>query len=388
MKILVLHNAYREFGGEDAVVRDEVQLLTQAGHDVQVFLRDNHEIDLQPVWRTAMETIWSRRSRQATTDLIDAFEPDVVHVHNTFALLSPSVLWAADRRGVPVVATLHNFRLACLAASFNRDGQPCEDCRGKVPWRGVIRACCRGSHLQSGVLAASTLSHRLLGSWRDRVQRFVVLNEWAVPFFVSAGLPAHRLKVRPNFSPTRPEIDLDRPRDGLLFVGRVTHDKGAGVLAAALVDSPGLALTVIGEGPAASLFKGTAARLLGAQPPEEVAAHMARATCLVLPSLAYEQFPRVIAEAFASGLPIIAADRGPLARLVIDGHTGLICQAGDPADLARKMHWAASNPVLMRQMGRNAIAFHASTLSPQASLDQLLGIYREARMERLSRGDR
>lgn len=377
MKVLVVHNAYQQRGGEDAVVDDECRLLTENGHDVRCYLRHNDELDLLPHWRAAVDAIWSARSYRDVAALMARFRPDVLHVHNTLARVSPAVIWAAARAQVAVVVTLHNARLACLEGTLLRAGQTCTDCLGHLPWRGVLHACYRGSRWQSGVLAASTITHRALGTWRDRVQLFIALDSASVPGFVAAGLPAQRIRVRPNFAwPVAADGTVQR--HGGLYVGRLAPEKGVRVLAQALQRLPGLPLEVIGEGPEKAVLQQAGATLLGALPPAEVQHRMRRAAYLVIPSITQEQFPRVLAEAFAAGLPVLAAAKGSLASLVEPGRTGLHHRPGDVAGLAESLAWAQAHPRELATMGEAARAIHAQRYAPEAAHRSLLEIYAEA----------
>lgn len=377
MKVLLIHNRYRQRGGEDAVVDDELRLLREGGHAVRLYERHNDDIDARPLTGAA-EMLWSQRSRREVLALLDAWRPDVAHVHNTLALVSPSVLGAVRARRVALVATLHNHRLACLEGSFHRNGAVCTRCLGHAPWAGVVHGCWRGSKPQSALLAASLLLHRGLGSWTRHVQRFIVLSAAAVPRFVAGGLPAARLRVRPNFAWDAAPGAEGQPRAGGLYVGRLAAEKGVAVLADALARSPGLALDVIGDGPQRALLHGSAARLLGALPAAEVAQHMQRAAWLVLPSTTLEQFPRVLAEACAAGLPVIASRLGALAEWVHDRRTGLLFEPGDGAALAERLAWAEAHPQAMRAMGDAARELHRRHLGPQSALASLVAIYEEA----------
>lgn len=379
MKVLVVHNAYQQRGGEDAVVDDECRLLAEHGHEVRRYVRHNDELAALPRWRAATQAIWSRRSRADVAALIAQVRPDVLHVHNTHARVSPAVIWAAAQARVAVVATLHNFRLACLEGSLLREGRPCEACVGHLPWRGVVHACYRGARQPSAVLAASTVTHRVLGTWREHVHRFIVLDAASVPRFVAAGLPMGRIRVRPNFAWPLASAPGPAPaRSGGLYVGRLAPEKGLRVLAQALQLSPGLPFEVLGEGPERAMLQQAGATLHGERPPAEVQHHMQRAAYLVVPSITQEQFPRVLAEAFAAGLPVLAAAHGPLANLVADHQTGLHCRPGDAADLAAKMTWAQAHPQEMAAMGDLARALHAERYAPEAAHRSLLAIYQEA----------
>lgn len=378
LRVLVVHNRYRERGGEDAVVDDEQRLLASRGHVVYRHERHNDEIALQPAWRTVADAVWGRRSLHELRALVDAVQPDVIHVHNTWALLSPSVLWAAEGRGIGVVATLHNHRLACLEGTFQRDGAVCRACLGQVPWRGVLAGCYRGSRVQSAVLATSIVVHRRRGSWTRPVHRYLVLNDGARATFEAVGLPPERLRVRPNFAWPVAEPAVPLQRQGGVFVGRLSTEKGAGVLAAALALRPGLPLTVIGDGPRRAALAAAGATGLGVLAPTEVPAQLLRAAWCVIPSVTVEQFPRVLAEACAAGLPVIASRLGPLAEWVRDGETGLLVEPGQPQALADAMAWAESHPQQMATMGAAARRLHAEHLGPDAAARSLEAVYREA----------
>jgi glycosyltransferase involved in cell wall biosynthesis len=379
MKVLVVHNRYRERGGEDAAVDDEIRLLREHGHELRLYERSNHQIDEQPRWRSAAETLWSGRSAREVGRLIDDWQPDLVHVHNTFALVSPAVLGAAARRGTAVVATLHNYRLGCLEGTFLRDRSICELCLGKLPWRGVAWGCYRSSRAQSAVLAGSLMLHRALRSWQRHVHRFIVLSEGARGRFERIGIPRERISVRPNFAWAPPSAPAAAaPREGGLYVGRLAREKGIAVMCAALARASAARLTVVGDGPERDLLAATRARWLGPLPSAAVQQQMLRAAWLVVPSITLEQFPRVLAEAYAAGLPVIASDLGPLAEWVHEGRTGLLFEAGNAAALAERFAWAESHPQQMREMGEQARRVYERALDPAAAYRSLIEVYRSA----------
>lgn len=376
MRVLIAHNAYQQRGGEDSVVADEAALLRAHGHEVE--LLSAHNDDIAGLGRVELlrRTLWSRPAAGEMRARCAAFRPDVVHVHNSFPLLSPAIHWAAAEAGVPVVQTLHNFRLLCPQAMLLREGRVCEDCVGRLPWRGAVHGCYRGSVAQSAVLAGMLTLHRGLGTWQRRVNRFIALNDFCRAKFIEGGLPAERIAVKPNF------VDLpapaEGPREGLLFVGRLSPEKGLDVLAAAAREAR-LPVTVVGSGPMQqALAAEPMLDLQGALPMEQVLARMRSAAALVMPSVWYENFPRTLVEAWACGLPVIASRLGAMAELIEDGVTGLLFEAGNAVALAQKLQWAREHPEALAAMGRRAREHYAICYTAERNLQQLMKIYEEA----------
>ena len=377
-RILVVHNAYQQRGGEDTVVEAEVDLLRKHGHAVATYSRHNVELNTMSRAEAAITTFWSQASASHVAKLIDDFRPDVMHVHNTFPLISPSIYWIARGRRVPVVQTLHNFRLVCPQGMLLRDSKPCEDCVGHAPWPAIRHACYRGSRPQTAVLAGMLASHRAAGTWQRAVTTYIALTEFSREKLVAGGLPRDRIRVKPNF------VDLPagrkERREGFLYVGRLSHEKGVEVLAGA-ASRAGLArpIAVAGSGPLAQLVDGAPGlRALGALDLSGVHFHLQRTLALVLPSICYENFPRTIAEAFACGTPVIASRLGAMRELVSEGETGLLFEPGDPADLASKLRWAEANPAALSRMGDHARTHFEAHWSAEVNLVQLVGIYSEA----------
>lgn len=385
MKILVVHNSYQQAGGEDAVVASEVELLRAHGHEVECYGRSNHEIGAMSRLALARDTLWSPRSTEELTQLIARFAPDVMHVHNTFPLISPAAYWAADAAGVPVVQTLHNFRLLCPQAMYLRQGKVCEDCAGTVPWRGVVRGCYRDSIPQSLVLTAMLTMHRTLGTYRSKVARYIALSEFGRDKFIAGGLPAGRIVVKPNFVDFEPPVETQR--EGFLYVGRLSPEKGvallADVLSAQAASAGGMHLRVAGTGPEAACLEGIpGVAMLGGLDGGQVRAEMGRAQALVMPSVWYEGFPRTLVEAYGCGLPVIASRLGALPELVEEGVTGLLFEPGNAADLAMKMQWAQAHPAEMAEMGRRARRRYEERYTAEHNYAQLLAIYRAVIEER------
>ena len=376
-RVLIAHNAYQQRGGEDAVVDAEIELLQSHGHAVATYFRHNDEIAGLSNFEVAKKTHWSPRTTSEISVLIDEFRPDVIHVHNTFPLISPSLYWAAAKRSVPVIQTLHNFRLSCPQAMFLRDGKVCEDCIGKIPWRSVVHGCYRGSRTSSAALTSMITLHRAIGTWNNKVTRYIALNDFCRNKFIEGGLPPKRVVIKPNF------VDFTAPaageRSGFLFVGRLSNEKGIDVLVKAFAALDGIVLRVAGTGPVAHLLGGVAGLTpLGALTGDSVRNEMTAASVLILPSICYEGFPRTLVEAFGSGLPVIASQLGALPDLVTDGVTGLLFEPGNAKDLAEKMTWAQQHPDDMAAMGRNARVQYEAEFTAERNYQKLMAIYADA----------
>ncbi|MET7244732.1 glycosyltransferase [Methylobacterium sp. EM32] len=378
LRILVAHNRYQVRGGEDAAVARDLAALERAGCAVEAVFLDNEAIASGAArLRAAVAATHAPEGIARVMAVLRRFAPDVVHVHNFFPLLSPGIHAAARAAGCATVQTLHNYRLICANAFLMRDGAPCELCVTGSPYWAVRFACYRGS--RTGTLAVARMidHHRRAGTWLRDVDRFVALTPFARGRFAAAGLPDDKIRIRPNGLPD-PGPPAEGPRQGLLFVGRLSPEKGVSVLAEAAVRA-GLQVTAIGEGPLAGALAGhPGLDLRGALPPEAVQAAMARAAAIVVPSLWYEGLPMVVAEAFAAGTPVVASRIGALAGLITDGATGLLAAPGDAADLAHALARIAGDPASAAAMGREARAVYEREWREDVTTRALLDIYRDA----------
>lgn len=375
-RVLVVHNAYQHRGGEDSVVEAEIALLRSYGHQVETYFRSNDEIANLPNISVARQTLWSSKAVEDLRVIFDSFKPDIIHVHNTFPLISPAIYWLADNFNIPIVQTLHNFRLMCLNALYLRDDKVCEDCTGHLPWRGVINKCYRDSTPASLVLACMLSLHRGLGTFNNKISRYIALNDFCRNKFIDGGLPDKYIAVKPNFVDAPKTLNL--PRHGFLFVGRLSVEKGISTLVAAINSLKNIELKIVGEGPISFASEDiNQFSRLGMLSRDEVWYQMNCAKVLIVPSIWYETFGLVVVEAFAAGLPVIASRIGALAELIVDGETGLLFEPGNPDDLAAKMSWAQANPDQMALMGRNARIKYETEFTPQNNYQQLINIYHD-----------
>ena len=342
MRILQVHSRYRAAGGEDAVVHAEGELLAGAGHEVVSYMTDNPTDRLATAASLAMSP-WNPYAASALRAVARKVQPDVAHVHNTWFALTPSVIAALDAAGVPVVVTLHNYRLLCVNAALFRDGRPCEDCVGILPWPGVRHRCYRGSAVASTAAAASIAANRALGTWHHRVRLFLALNEFARDQFIRGGLPAHKLRVKPNFVPDPgPRRRPPSSSRVVLYVGRVAPEKGVSVLLQAWreLGSTTLQLVIIGDGPLRQALERQAPSAVSFQgwlPPEQVRQWMSRSRALLFPSIAYEGQPIVVLEALAAGLPVLGSRLGGNPELLQAQGPQWLVTPNDPAAWTRAL---------------------------------------------------
>jgi len=381
-RVLQVHTRYRQAGGEDSVVEAERALLSGAGLDVQQVIFDNADLreaeSLAGDIRLAAAAVWSRASERRVREALTASRAQVMHVHNTFSVASPSVYAAAASRGVPVVQTLHNYRLVCPAATAFRDGRPCTDCLGlPVPLPAVVHACVRGSRAQSAVAAITATVHRMRGTYGRDIAAYIALSEFQRALMIAGGVPSGRVSVIPNFLHRDPGTGPDH-RSGLLFAGRLTVEKGVRVLIEAAARVP-THVSLVGSGPLATDVEAAAhsgiVDYLGSQPHEAVMEHVRRAVAVVVPSVWFEGLPLVLLEAFASATPVIASRVGSLAELVDEGLTGLLVEPNDATALADRLAWAANHVDEMREMGSNARRRFEARYRADRHLESLRRLY-------------
>lgn len=391
MSVLIVHNGYRIRGGEDECFEAEANLLREMGHPIGIYEESNDRTADMSSVDLALKTVWSQETYRRVRQELHDHLYHVVHVHNFLPLISPSVYYAARAEGIPVVQTLHNYRLLCPNALFFRAGKVCEECLGqKIPVSGIRHGCYRGSRVATGATATMLSVHRLLKTWSDTVTLYIALTEFARQKFIEGGLPADRIVVKPHFVYPDPGFELGR-RDYALFVGRLSVEKGLDTLLAAWELLEGkIPLKIVGDGPLADQVAVAAQQIpgvewLGRKPLSEVYELLGRAKCLVFPSKWYETFGRVTIEAFAKGTPVLAADIGAIAEIVEPGRTGLHFYPGDAHDLAAKVEYLFSNPALLSQMRREARAEFEEKYTAQANYQKLMGIYKLATNQRVQR---
>jgi glycosyltransferase involved in cell wall biosynthesis len=379
VRILIAHNRYQIAGGEDSAVDQDVAMLRQAGHDVTVLMVDNHAIRTgADKLRAAVRVARNPEGVGLVAEALHRSGAELLHVHNFFPLLSPAVYAAARHAGAAVVQTLHNYRTVCANGLLLRSGRSCEKCLTGSPLWGVVHRCYRGSAAGSAAVAHMIAHHRRKETWSREVDRFVVLSEFARRKFADAGFPEDRMVVRPN-AVDDPGPPVERRRRGVLYVGRLSEEKGVAVLLEAAKAVAGEVL-IVGEGDLEGTFRAAApdnVRFLGLRPRAEVRAMMADAKALVLPSICYEGSPMTLSEAYAAGTPVVGSRLGSFVGLIVHGRTGLHAAPGDVGDLAAQINTIMEDGVA-EGMGREARIYYESHLTPQRALATLETVYERA----------
>jgi len=381
----MVHNRYQQRGGEDSVVDAEVGLLAANGVDVRRFDADNDAIHgLRAKIQVSASQLGSPSPMQGKVSKVLAeFRPDIVHVHNWFPTISASVFRICRESKIPVVHTLHNYRLLCVNATLFRNGQVCEDCVGtsfRTP--GIIHKCYHESHLGSAVATAGMLTQWALGTWQNSVDRFIALSNFSKQKLIEGGLPPDKILVKPNF------VDPDPgpgPGDGgyFLFVGRLTEEKGLRTLLECWRKGPDLpVLRVVGTGPLEKETSLAAADLhnlewLGSRTGTEVIELMGHASATLCPSLWYEGMPRVVIESFAVGTPVVASNIGCYPEMITDKESGALFPTGDANGLRDRLREMVARNSLIG-MRPNARRRFEAEYTGARNLFLTLGIYRAA----------
>ncbi|MBL1256080.1 glycosyltransferase family 4 protein [Methylocystis sp. Sn-Cys] len=384
MDIVVAHDFYQQRGGEDQCVEDEVKMLRSHGHNVIEYFVHNDSLEGMPPLTLAANTIWSRQAFNDLGAIVRDRRPQVVHFHNTLPLISPSAYYATKQHGAAVVQTLHNYRLLCPNGLFFRQGRVCEDCCGKmVPWPAIKNKCYRANRAATATISGMLAIHKLAGTWRSAVDMYIALSEFGRRKLVAGGFPASRVATKPNFLAR--DAQPGPGRGGyVIYAGRLSSEKGVDLLLEAWgALGREVPLKIIGDGPMAGRVKDAcsqepAIEWLGQLDIEAVYELVGDADALIVPSRCYENFPRVIVEAFGKGTPVIAPGFGPIVEIIENGVTGLLFRPGDASDLAQKVRGMMADGVARAHMRRAAYRAYADNFTEDANHKSLMRIYERA----------
>lgn len=391
MKVMSVHSRYRSSApsGENRVVDQESAALAELGHEVVRFERRSDDIASWPKARQAAlpaMVVWNAGAHRDLAAALRAQRPDVVHLHNTFPLLSAAVLYACRAERVPVVATIHNYKLVCASGDFFRAAEPCHDCAPGRPLPAVLHGCYRGSRAATAPVGLSSAIHG--SAWRSLVAGYIFISKSQSDLLSGFGFPPDRVFIRHNMVPTR-EVPSAGRQDTVVYAGRLDAAKGLPVLMRAwdryqeAPGHPGLRLVIAGSGPLDQDVAGWAAarpsvQLAGQLDAAGCAQVMAAARAVILPSAWEETFGLAAVEAMALGVPPVAAAHGSFPELIADGANGVLFRPRDHEDLARVLVDIGSHPDRYAEYGKQARKAYEQQFDPAASMRKLIEIYQYA----------
>lgn len=414
MNILQIHNYYRQSGGEDTVVNQEKDLLELHGHAVTLYSLDNNDFgdDVFSKIKVAFLSIWNPISYMEIGRIIDEKKPNIVHVHNTWPLISPSVFWICRIKKVPVIQTIHNYRLMCLNGCLyrqdetTRKGKICNICVDKkFKWAGVRLSCYRGSKIQSLVLACSLYIHHKVGTWTKTIDQYIALTQFMATKLIQSGVPADKISVKANYVAhmrktenslqTESEMLHQSNNPYFLYVGRISDEKGVEYLLDSwnacrsdwLLQDAAYDLVIIGGGDiqeklenhvsmySEALDRGGSIFFLGKQDRKKVLRYMQNALFVVLPSKWFEGFPMTLLEAFNCNAPIIAPDHGAFSEIVEHEKNGYLYDPRETTALSRMLKQAASDKKQYSCMKNYIFNEVLPRYSLSVSYQQLINVY-------------
>lgn len=379
MKILIIHTHYLEIGGEDQVVSSEVSLLKEHGHEVIIYEKTNEYIEnlsfLKKFLYILFDLNFSRTVYREIKEIIKKENPDIAHIHNIFYCVTPSVYFALKEEGIPIVQSLHNYRLFCLRGTFYNKGEVCEKCRDKMLFKGVLERCWRNSLFSSFFLAKILHNKTFL----KNIDSFIVTSNFSKNKFIELGLDPSKLHLKTNFLSSNFEENIEDKKYAL-FLGRLVDYKGVETLMKAFGGHPALKLKIIGDGPLRERMEDFSQKhenveWLGRVKREKVIEAIKNCSFLVFPSECYENMPLVIMESFVFSKPVLASNLGAIKEFVIDGINGILFNPGDPDDLARRASYLFSHDQELLQMGRNARQSFKDRFTRESNYEKLIAIY-------------
>lgn len=379
MKILLIHTHYNLHGGEDAVVTQEVELLQQH-HEVSVLYFQNLS-----GWQGAIQflsSIWNKRAADQVKSRIKEFRPDVVHIHNWHFAIGPLVFRAIHDLNVPIVHTVHNYRLLCPSGILLCKGKLFTDSlQQSFPWSAVWNKVYRESRLLTLWLAFVVWFHKKMGTW-NKIGLYVCLTSFAIYQFQKStfGVPEKQFMVKPNFR-SQNVLDINIKSElHFLFIGRLSEEKGIEVLLDAFKGLP-FSIKIAGEGPMIKLVNDSARLFsnisyMGSLSSEEVIQELQQSAALLLPSVCYEGMPMTIIEAFSVGTPVIASKLGAMSSMILHEQNGLHFEPGNVKDLQDAViKFCMFSDAEKKKMGTNAFLSYCQKYAPDLQRDYFDAIY-------------
>lgn len=381
IKVAFFHNTYQQRGGEDTVLENEIKSLNSAGIQTLLYTASNDTIGWRNKPFVFLSAIFSFKHLFKSYKFLKENKPSVVHVHNFFPLISPSIFFACRILKIPTVLTLHNYRIICPSATFYINGEVRTESLANGPWWAVTQKAYRNSFAGTLSVALMIWLHKSLGTW-SLVSRFITLTDFQKNIFTQFGLPECKITTIPNFVKNNPSAcpeDKSLPEKFVLYAGRLSLEKGVDVLVEAAKHSE-YPIVVVGSGPDLEVSKIKECSkiiYLKSRSPSEVKGLMNQARSLVIPSLWFEGLPMVVVEAYSVGLPVIASDIGSLSEVVINHHSGLLFPAKNHHELSKAINIMCEDDALFVQMSNNAKEHFFKNFTEEKHIQGLTQVYRE-----------
>lgn len=383
----MIHNYLRPPSGENTVFEQERQLLESKGHEVVTYTRQNSEIETMRFPEKAtlpLRAFWSVTDHDEISRIVRTQKPDVAHFHNIFPLVSPAAYRACRSAGIPVVQTLHHFRIVCPGALLFREGRVCEECSGMHFLPGIRHGCYRGSSVQTAGMAAVVYFHHMMRTWQDCVDLYIALSDFALETYRRLGFPSRNLYVKTNFLQDPVEPSPEDEGYGI-YIGRIGEEKGIPALIDALKECPETPFKIAGDGPLTEYLVGRLKEhglenieYLGVKSHSECMKHLARARFMVLPSQWYEGVPMVLLEAMSASKPAIVSNIGVLPEMIRDGINGLVFAPGAREELSERMKRLYADPEGAREMGKKGRALFEEKYTREVNYGMLMEAYQKA----------
>lgn len=383
----MVHNYLRPPSGENTVFEQEKKLLESKGHEVITYIRQNSEIDAMGFIKKItipMKAVWSFEDHARIRRIAETKKPDVAHFHNIFPLVSPSAYRACKSAGLPVVQTLHHFRIVCPGALLFREGRVCEDCAGMRFFPGICHGCYRTSSLQTAGMATVVHFHRMIRTWQYYVDLYIALSNFALETYRRLGFPSNSFYVKTNFLQDPVEPAYDDEGYGI-YIGRIGEEKGIPALLEALRQCPGMPFKIIGDGPLREYleeklreYRLDNIEYLGVKSHTQCMEYLVKARFLVLPSQWYEGVPMVLLEAMSAGKPAVVSNIGVLPEMVKDEINGCVFTPGARDELAERMRRIHGNPETAHEMGKKSRALFEEKYTREVNYRMIMEAYQKA----------
>lgn len=378
MKILQAHNFYQIGGGEDTVVATEGALLRQNGHEIIQYYKENEVIKSFSFFQKLellKKTTYNSATYTEVKDIIVAEKPDICHVHNFLPLISPAIFKACYDCQIPVVLTLHNYRLMCTNGILYRNNQICEECIGRSAYHALKHRCYRNSTSQTYAVARMLEKNKANQLWENKIDAYICLTAFAKEKFIAHGLPPERLFVKGNFIDVNPIEKDSSEMPYFLFVGRLDESKGMELVLNVAKKSP-LKIKVIGEGEYTNfMLNQPNIDYLGRLSHEDTLRFISQAKALIFPSLWYEGMPMTILEAMSQKTVVIASDLGAMKSMLNHKETGLLFEPNQPIEALKLLHWSMKNSTEMAQIAERAFTVFNERYAAETNYLRLMEIY-------------